>query len=262
MERFYDDIIVSEEDTLRVGKILSPVGDWNLIHAAPLVPTTTRPLTTHNGFAEYANGIAWLHDPGPGAGPGWQIYLQPGREWLPRPNDIAPDRYRNVSGAHVSWSNGLSNKVGISFQQGETVNLDERYRLVGINARTSFGKLMLESEAKVSRWSGAAARARDKELGIYALADYAFTPRWHGVLEWEHYQGHHGNEPSRNTLVGVAYRPDPSMVWKFEYVHQTGDASEIPSGWLASFSVLFDCHWHYLFWACSLVRPHWRKRCW
>jgi len=37
VERFYNDAMLSEHDTLRVGKILTPLGDWNLVHAAPLI---------------------------------------------------------------------------------------------------------------------------------------------------------------------------------------------------------------------------------
>jgi len=239
MERFYDDLRLSESDTLRVGKILTPVGDWNLIHAAPLVPTTTRPLTTQRGFSEYSNGFSWLRDPGPGAGPDWQIYWQPGREWLPKPSSIAPEHFRNILGAHVNWSSGLSDKIGLSFQQGRSGNADEHYRLFGLNVRRSIGRLTLESEATSSRWSGTAPRTHDRESGLYALADYAFNQRWHGILEGEHYQSRHVVDPSKNTLVGIAYKPQSSLVWKLEYVHQTGDAREIPTGWLASLAVLF-----------------------
>ena len=54
LERAYDDLYLTGADTLRLGKMLSPVGDWNLIHAAPLVPTIVRPLTTFHGFSEYS----------------------------------------------------------------------------------------------------------------------------------------------------------------------------------------------------------------
>ena len=41
VERFYNDLLFSEHDTLRIGKILTPLGDWNLVHAAPLIPIIT-----------------------------------------------------------------------------------------------------------------------------------------------------------------------------------------------------------------------------
>ena len=36
-ERYYNDAYLSDDLTLRFGKMLAPVGAWNLFHAAPLV---------------------------------------------------------------------------------------------------------------------------------------------------------------------------------------------------------------------------------
>lgn len=238
-ERFYNDMHLTDADTLRIGKILSPVGDWNLVHAAPLVPTVTRPLTTYRGFSEYANGLSWLHDTYRDGSPEWQLYWQPGKEWLRRPDNIAPRHYRDVVGAHVGWQLGLVDMVGLSYQSGTLTNTGEKYALVGVNGRRTFGPLMLESEAVTSHWSGSAARAHDTEWGLYALADYTVTPRWHGIVEWEHYQDHQVVQASQNTLFGVAYKPEPALVWKLEYVHQTGAATGIGTGWYGCFAVLF-----------------------
>lgn len=238
-ERLYNDAHLTESDTVRIGKMLSPVGDWNLIHAAPLVPTATRPLTTYRGFSEYASGASWLHENPQGDGPDWQLYWQPGSEWSHRPDAIAPRHYQNVWGAHVNWPMGLVDKVGLSFQRGQLTATGGYYSLVGINARKTFGRLMLESEAISSQRSGNTSLAHGSEWGVYGLADYAFTARWHGLFEWEHYQDHLVDQHSRNTLLGVAYKPEPSLVWKLEYVHQYGVSRDIPTGWKASFAVLF-----------------------
>jgi hypothetical protein len=37
IERLYNDIHVTENDTLRAGKFLAPINHWNIVHAAPLV---------------------------------------------------------------------------------------------------------------------------------------------------------------------------------------------------------------------------------
>lgn len=238
-ERIYDDARLTESDTLRIGKMLSPVGDWNLIHAAPLVPIATRPLTTYRGFSEYASGVSWLHENSQGDGPNWQLYWQPGHEWLQRPDAIASRHYQDVFGGHVNWSMGLSDKVGLSFQHGQLTETGGNYTMVGINVRKTFGKLMLESEAVSSQRSSDSPLAHNKEWGIYGLADYAFASHLHGVVEWEHYQDHLVDRHSQNTLLGLTYKPEPGIVWKLEYVHQYGESKDIPTGWQASFSVLF-----------------------
>jgi hypothetical protein len=238
-ERLYNEMNLSDSDSLQIGQNLAPVGDWNLIHAAPLVPTETRPLTTSQGYSEYASGIFWRHDGVTATHAEWDFYAQPGSEWLPRPPNIARRQFRNVVGAHVNWSFDAADRIGLSFQRSELQSTGEDSALFGINLRRTFGRLMLESEAVATRWSGAVARAHDFEGGLYALADYAITPQWHAIAEAEHYQDHQLELPSKNTLLGFAYKPRSGVVWKVEFVDQTGVSRAIPTGWTTSFAVLF-----------------------
>jgi hypothetical protein len=247
VERFYNDSIFSEHDTLRVGKILTPLGDWNLVHAAPLIPIITRPYTTARGFEAYTSGIGWLHDPESGVTPNWQVYLQPDTEWFKRPASQAPRSFRDVYGGQITMPFGLLDKIGASFQHGELIETGETFTLYGVNGNKTFGKLKLESEAITANFSGtvlpgASPRVHDKESGIFGLADYAITPKWHGILEGEYYQDHTVSESSRSTLAALAYKPSVPVVWKLEYIHQAGvpaSFATITTGWKASFSTLF-----------------------
>lgn len=239
LERLYNDTHITDSDTLRLGKMLSPVGDWNLVHAAPLVQTINRPLTTFMGFSEYANGVSWLHENIAGTGVDWQLYWQPDREWHERSSSLFHRHYSHVWGVHLNLPLNLLDKAGTSYQQGTLVETGESYRVYGANLRKTFGNLMMESEATTASWSGTTIRAHDHEAGIYALADYGFSPRWHGILEWEYFQNHQQLSASRSTLAGIAYKPESALVWKLEVVHQMGIATSIPSGLFASFSTLF-----------------------
>jgi hypothetical protein len=240
-ERIYDDVHIDDDNTLRVGKILAPVGEWNLVHAAPLVPITTQPLTTTRGFANYSSGLSWIHEtPSASMLPNWQVYAQAGREWLPRPQSVADRQYRNVFGGHLDWNLGLNERFGLSAQHGEMINSGETYTLFGANVQKKFGRIMIGSEATTADWSGSSApRSHDVERGIYVLADYSVTQTWHAIVEGEYFQDHQVADTSRNLLVGVAYRPRPAVVWKAEYVQQMGVSSAIPTGLQASFAVLF-----------------------
>jgi hypothetical protein len=239
-ERLYNDLRISDADTLRIGKILAPVGDWNLIHAAPLVPTTTQPQTAKQGFSTYSSGLSWLHAAPEYSLPDWQVYAQPGQEWLKHPASVDPREFEDVYGAHLNWDSGIIDKMGLSIQRGKLVATEETYVLVGGNIRRTFGKLVLESEATAAKWSGGEVpRSHDIEHGVFVLADYTVVPGWHGIAEWEHFQDHQKMVPSRNILVGFAYKPRPAIVWKLEYVDQMGRSHDIPTGWQASFSVLF-----------------------
>ncbi len=246
VERFYNDAVLSEHDTLRIGKILTPLGDWNLVHAAPLIPTITRPYTTARGFHAYASGINWMHDPEDGATPDFQLYWQPDNEWFKRPVNQTTRNFHNVLGGHINMPLGLLDKIGASFQHGRLIESGEMFTLYGANANKSFGGLRLESEAITARFSGdvlagAAPRLHDNESGILGLADYAITPQWHGILAWEHYQDHTVSQPSRSTMAVVAYRRAP-IVWKLEYIHQAGESASfapIHTGLKAALSLFF-----------------------
>lgn len=247
VERFYNDAILSGQDTLRVGKMLTPLGGWNVVHAAPLMHTVTRPCTAAMGFHAYVSGISWLHESESSATPDFQLYLQPGNEWFKRSEEQAPRNFRNVAGGHINKSFNLIDRIGASFQHGQLIETGEKFTLYGVNVSKSLGKLKLESEAIISRFTGSvlagvSSRIHNNETGIYILADYSITPQWHGIMEWERYQDHTAAVPSRNTLMGIAYRPRAPMVWKLEYVYQAGEpvpVSPIFTGWKAAFSLMF-----------------------
>lgn len=247
VERLYNDTLLSEHNTLRAGKMLAPLGDWNLVHAAPLIPIITRPYTTARGFAAYISGVSWMHDAEDGVKPDLQLYAQPDTEWFKRPTSQTIRNFRNILGAHLTMPLGLVDKIGVSLQHGELMETGEAFTLYGVNANKSFGKLRLESEAITAHFSGvilpgATPRLHDNESGIFGLADYTVIPQWHAIMEAEYYQDHTVNQSSRNILVAVAYKPSASMVLKFEYIHQAGVSASIApisTGFKAAFSVLF-----------------------
>ncbi len=57
LERFYIDYNLSEKINFRAGRFLTPNSRWNLLHAPPLVWTTSRPLATTQLFPTATNGV-------------------------------------------------------------------------------------------------------------------------------------------------------------------------------------------------------------
>src|SRR6187551_2027512 len=57
LERLYLDYSFSEKANLRMGRFLTPNSHWNLLHASPLVWTSTRPLATFRLFPTATNGL-------------------------------------------------------------------------------------------------------------------------------------------------------------------------------------------------------------
>jgi hypothetical protein len=240
LERLYNDSHLSDNLSLRAGKMLTPVGEWNGIHAAPLVATTTRPMTTRRSFPEYTSGLALNYTPTNGALPEIQAYWQPGLEWAPRPRTLAARDYRNIAGLHLNWSSELTDKIGLSLQHGDVANFNESQALLGLNARKTVGPFQLETEATITQISGQnRARLRDREWGAYVLGSYALDERWSLLARYEHFSDRNAAQGSRNALLGLSWRSNPAVVWKLEYVKQSGARLDISTGLVGSISVLF-----------------------
>ena len=62
LERLYLEWTADDALRLSGGKFLTPVGRWNLVHADPLVWTTSRPLLTRSAYPHNVTGLmaAWL----------------------------------------------------------------------------------------------------------------------------------------------------------------------------------------------------------
>ena len=240
LERLYNDSNLAEDLSLRVGKLLTPVGEWNGIHAAPLVSTTTRPLTTFRSFPEYTSGLDLNYAPQNGRLPEIQLYVQPDGEIMPRPKELVVREYRHVTGVHLNWASGLIDKLGVSLQHADVNHSDDSQTVLGINARRALGNFQLETEATYTRIDGRSlTRVRDKEWGVYVLGSYAIDDRWSVMASMEHFSDRNMAGSARSALLGLSWRPAPALAWKLEYVKQDGARLDIATGVYASFSVLF-----------------------
>jgi len=240
LERIYNDTYLSDEFTLRAGKMHAPVGEWNQIHAAPLVLTTTRPLATQRGFSAYVSGASLLYVDAADELPEIQVYWQPVEDLAVRPKTLTRRRFRDVEGAHVNWPIGLTDKIGVSFQRSRTVGSDEDQLVYGANAKYSFYGFSIDAEATVSSISGGNRPLyRRNEGGAYVLGSYALSEQW-SVFSWyEHYVDRREKAQASDALFGVAFRPIPSVVLKVERVKNFDANWGNPTGYFASLAVMF-----------------------
>lgn len=240
VERLYNDSDLGAGFTFRAGKMLTPVGEWNMIHAAPLVWNVSKPMTTYRGFNRYTSGLGLNYLPPDGHLPELQLYWQPNGELIPKPAQMVVREYVHAGGVHASWPIGLNDKIGVSLQRARVRGGDEAQTLLGLNASKTLGNLQLETEATYARLSGSnPARLREREWGAYLLGAYAVSDRLTLLARHEHFADRGAARGSANSLLGLAYRPDPALVWKLEYVHSRGAALDVKSGMFGSFSVLF-----------------------
>ena len=239
LERLYNDSYLSDSFTLRLGKMLAPVGEWNEIHAAPLVLTTVRPAVTHRNFSEYATGLSVLYSDPLARFPDVQVYWQPGDEFSERPSRITTHQYQEVDGAHVSFPIGLLDKVGFSFQHSED-SQDYEQSLYGADFHYTLGRFTLQGEGTFSHInSPTAVHARDTEWGAYTAVSYAITDKWSVHGWYEGFADRSVSSVAHDVLIGATYRPRPAMVMRVEYLQNVGGEPVNPSGLFASWSVLF-----------------------
>jgi hypothetical protein len=239
LERLYDDADLTDSLTFRFGKMLSPVGEWNQIHAAPLVLTAVRPAATFRNFSEYVTGASLLYSDHDTGIPDLQVYWQPDRELAQRPSNIAFDQYQMVEGFHVAFPLSLLDQVGFSFQKSRDMRgVDES--LFGLDFQYTLRKLTLQGEWTYADLSGhSPGQLRQAEWGGYLAASYALTDTWSAYAWYEGFSSRAATSVAHDLLFGVAYRPHPAMVIKIEYLQNIGGQPVNPTGLFASWAVLF-----------------------
>ena len=167
VERLYADYHTRSGITLRFGKFLTPVGQWNLVHADPLVWTVSRPLTTTGSFSRHASG-AMLY--------GTVTFKQNDLDyWLfaDDSKDLAFTRSHNLAFTDYGASSTLRNdfqhavggqflyhmlddrlSLGASYVRYALKNPQQQYRLTGIDfgwsgRRVEFSGEGISSSAQV-----------------------------------------------------------------------------------------------------------------
>jgi len=178
--------------------MLSPVGEWNTIHAAPLVWTTTRPLTTYYNFSEFVSGVSLLYNDPDGLLPDVQVYYQPGDEFLRAPRSVKPSRYQNVSGINVTFTDDLQKRLGLSVQRADNINYDEHQVLAGLDGRFRLGSFSFESQMTYT-WitkQSTAFHHHQNEWGGYVQTIYAINDEWSLVSRGEIFQSRFRKKPA------------------------------------------------------------------
>jgi hypothetical protein len=121
LERLHLEWTANDALQLRGGKFLTPVGRWNLVHADPLVWTTSRPLLTRSAYPHNVTGLMAAGQPGiGGVAVQYAVYASNGTEW---DRDPGQDPFSSVRGGRlvvVPLAGGV--EIGASYA---------RYRQVG-----------------------------------------------------------------------------------------------------------------------------------
>lgn len=240
LERLYNDIHFTNALLLRVGKMLAPVGEWNQIHASPLVATTIRPLTTYLNFSEFVTGISLNYVAQNDSLPSVTLYYQPSEEFLPKALSSRPYSYKNISGIQLVYASDLDWRAAFSVQHAELVNRNERQNLFTWDGRYDFDIFLLEMQASYNQiYGNKGNRQRNDEWGGYLQLSVPVIEDWSLIGRGETFTMRDVQTSQQNAVFGANYRPNAAMVWKLEYLFVTGATTNLNEGIYGSFGVMF-----------------------
>lgn len=267
--RLYLEYTANDLLRLRLGRFLTPLGQWNEHHAEPLTWTPTRPLTTYRPFAKSLTGVM-LAGEGPlkGKDAGYALFWAPSAS-LDRSFDeaeesafaralggrvameVRPGLTLGLDAAMVRRAQPLETEEGIYYSRtltsgpmpAESEDHDEGEEreeeahgrgLLGADVRWVHPSVELTAEAT---WLPASEHAAS-EGGVFAQGAFRMSgPLW-AVARVETYTPVDGDRV-RMGFVGLTLRPAPRFVVKTGWQFAENPSTRIPDGWFLSFSSLF-----------------------
>lgn len=249
VERLYAEYRVSNGVNLRVGKFLTPVGQWNLIHADPLVWTVSRPLTSIAAFSRHSAGammygtvIVGHHDLDY-----WLFADDSQATGLARTHDLAYSAYGATSTLRNDFLHAEGGQflyhmmddrlsVGASVVRYTLKNPQQRYRLVGVDFAWTGSHVEFSGEALH--------RTADNptvpdEYGGFLQAVVPLPRNLYLVGRYERYRTSMPEGTVSTRSIGLNYRPLRGLFLKLERLDGSRNATLDPSGWFASVGVIF-----------------------
>jgi len=239
LERLYNDVLINEQVTLRIGKSLAPVGEWNRIHAAPLVWTSNRPITTRYSFSESVSGIRIRYIQQNNNL--FQFYYQPGNEWVKKPlSRNNPRHYENVSGVSFDQYFSLNTKLGFAAQHATVKKTKDRQWVYSIDAQWQNKQLSMEFQTSYADINLTMPNVmKEHEWGGYLQGVWHFNERWHAILRPEYFNSRL-NQSQSSMLYGVVYQPQAALSIKLEYIDTNRQQSfGLEQGLFSSLALLF-----------------------
>ncbi len=231
-KRLYLDYTWSEHLNVRVGKFLTPVGIWNVIHAAPLVWTVSRPLATTTRFFDDTTtgvmlyGSSYLR----GLRLDYSLYGQPTDQLVAQRDDARSAR--RGAGARMQLSGGESWTLGASSVAQDNQVLRRWEYVNGADFKWEHDRIELWSELVANT---PVHGEEDTDWAFYVQATIPLVSDFYGISRYEH-----GRTEDVNVgILGLAYRPLPNFVIKTQYLFSDRRTEAAERGFAAAVAFLF-----------------------
>jgi hypothetical protein len=264
IERMYIEYLATDHVTLRLGKFLTPIGQWNLIHVEPLVWTSSRPVATTNLFSDYATGAMVLGNfMVAGRNLEYSVYHDYSSSLDPVHGAEGGLWFDNAQGLRLRYYLDDNLKIGLSYADYALVgSSNSRNHLAGLDFIWTYQRYILNAEAvyrnkdvvnvPLSACSfpchpapSVSAYANRNAWQGYIQGVAPLTDTLYGVARFEFFDqanlGFDDNERKfgHAQVFGLAYRPHPALVFKVEYRFGNHNRTLAPDEWLSSIGVLF-----------------------
>jgi len=239
IERLYNDIQVSEDNTIRLGKFLSPISRWNSIHAAPLVWTTNRPITTRFSFANYISGIKFRHEFDFFSGHAIEFFWQPYQEFLPKSIAEQYRQYQNVAGLSWILQENLDSYYSLNFQHSNVKDSDETRSSFGFNGFLQQPDFEVESELIMTLVNTDKPTVHNYDWGGYLQFTIPIPLDLNIITRYEHFEFSDRITASDSALAGLVYRPYSKLSFKLEWQQTWGSVQKNGTGLYSSVAVMF-----------------------
>lgn len=239
IERLYNDMEITQADTLRVGKFLASINHWNIVHAAPLVWATNRPITSNYSRANYITGLQLRHEFDALSGNALEVYVQPAVEFNHKPISSHERQYETVAGARWIFNEDLDYYLGVSFQHAQVAHSDEMRNSISVDGNWQHEFFELESEILFTHVDTNEFRQHGNDWGGYVQMVVPLPEHFNLLTRYEHFEYANKFEPTNTELAGIVYRPVPSVSFKVEWQQTQGSMFHNQTGLYSSIAVLF-----------------------
>jgi hypothetical protein len=233
IERLQLSYLLSDTQTIQVGRFNSDVGYWNQAPIMILQDTGTAPHLINHLFPKATTGVLYQQDIGEESS--FSLTFQHNKDIAHQEENTLYEEKVLIIDRHIGISyHGIKENLSWRFSAGayrETTK--QRSRYMGIGSEYDGEIFSLEAEFFTQTSNN---RDEEKPYSGYIQSTWHFKPSQDAVVRFENYKDDALNIKEQIYLIGYAYRPTNNIVLKSEYIYH----SKLPlSRFVYSLSVLF-----------------------
>jgi hypothetical protein len=245
IERLYAEILVAPPLTVRLGKVFTPFGLWNVTHRAPYTWTTDEPAVADGLFPTRTTGLSLIYRT---TWHGWSFDATaygPAQDELRlhAPDDDEPDDEGWLAGTRLAAGRAVGSAFATLGLNAAGFRPRDRARwttATGLDLEIDVGGHHLTGELTFRVPDGPGRTT----YGFYAQDAISLAPLGrlardlYAVVRLEQFQPAHGRS-AVGGLVGFYWRPVPALVVRADYLFASRTLDNLEPGFHASLAFLF-----------------------